>query len=843
MDAPRYYTPYQSDNEDDKKTDYDTDTDGQTSDDESTDYEDPRIRREEDPRYAMLKAPGPSFSNPNRRLEFEYGALSGSNYLINTNVNQLNSSLLYVNTPKATKTTLLSMKSSNRDRSVYPTDSYFTLKTPRIYKNVTKFELVQMNFPNFPQAVMDISGFQSTVEHIVPASTVLNCLSSCFNSYFGYTSFVGMGVYEAGRVNEFGNLMYLAKGVVPNIYNTNTNTRSDLPSELNKQFNNTPTFNLITYDQFKQNFQVTGDLLYLFNRPGTYWGNALTDGILENQTISQVASYYFPINSINTVGLSDNAIFSAYYYPVMKDMLATKKGLNLLNTKGSTIEQMCFLFICNFLGLENPLYYNLLSTNQDVLNRYRNLNTYLYQPVNNYIWSYNTRLKQYSVYHNKLSVTLQNEVNTMYTFYKSTSASSAGLNLSSLSNLTLTSKQQYSVFQGFVSLISSQLNAGFGVNNYNFTGLTINSTFSTTMNSSLSSVNNQTSSLTIQYSVDPSGNLNNLEYLLYNNIGTTLSTLTSTQINTVVNTQVNFYPSASTLIGNVNLPNFNYAGVQYNLSNFFITNQFMVSSLNTYLSTSSTISSVNNLATSSLYQYMSTKYSQVFPASYLTNQTYLLANALAVTFVTNRYWYYPGAPILESDNQPCDYQCGILIDNYISGAYYSEIRGNTVNCLAYKLGLYNPTGIAGGTLVSTVGSFSAYSNFNLLLQINTYQSFNNIDIVMNENFKISNQATGQSAFVACKILTAGYDADSTTQTVIKNPVLFPGTLGKLDKLEFRILIEDQFLTPLEQFFPFSFPFTNWDAIFAIEEEVSNADRNVGFNRVPTVQIPGDRKPI
>ena len=80
MDAPRYYMPYESDKEYDKKTDYDTDTDGQTTDNESTDYEDERIRREEDPRYAMLRTAGPNFPNFNSQLNYQYGQLTGSNY-------------------------------------------------------------------------------------------------------------------------------------------------------------------------------------------------------------------------------------------------------------------------------------------------------------------------------------------------------------------------------------------------------------------------------------------------------------------------------------------------------------------------------------------------------------------------------------------------------------------------------------------------------------------------------------------------------------------------------------------------------------------------------------------
>lgn len=847
MDAPRYYMPYESDKEYDKKTDYDTDTDGQTTDNESTDYEDERIRREEDPRYAMLRTAGPNFPNFNSQLNYQYGQLTGSNYLINTNVNSLGNSLFYTNPSKVTRVTLLSMKSSNRDTSVYPTDSYFTLKTPRVYKNVTKFELVQMNFPNFPQAIVDISGLISTVNGLIPASTASSCLSPCFNAYFGYTPFVGMGVYEEGRVNEFGKYMYLAKGVTPNIYNTNLNSQTDLATEMNKQFNNTPTFNLITFNDFNTNFSLTGDLTYLFNKPGGYWGTSLTNGILNTTDISTVASYYFPLSSINTTNLSTSSIFVAYYYPVMKDMLATKKALPLLYTFNSTIEQVCDLFVCNFLGLDSPIYYAYLSSNINVLTEYRNLNTYLLQPVNNYEWSFNTRLKQYRVYHNRLSITLQNEINNMYSNYKNEIINNyapffSTYGISSFSGLVYKNTINNAVFQSYLSLVSTQLFSTYGIQNFYYPVSTLaNSTFNVVMTSTLSSINPNTTYMQLNYNLS-GNNLSSMIFNLLDNTYAVLSTLSTVNINENVSTATGFYPSSSTLIGAINLPNIQYGGTYVNLASFFSTNYNMQSTYTSYISTNQLISTINSQTASSLYQYMSSKYSQVFPSTYLGYQTYLTGEGLPVTFVTNRYWYVSGAPILDSESNSCDSICRQVVNTYISG-YYSDVQGYTINNLSYKLGLYNPSGISDTSLISTVGAYNAYSNFNLLLQINTFQSFNNIDITMNENYKITNETTGQANLISCKILTAGNDPDQYTQTVIKNPVVFPGTLGKLDKLTFQILIEDPTLTRLDTFFPFSYPFTHWDAIFSIEEEVANTDRNGDFSMIPTVQMPNNIKPI
>ena len=146
MDVPLYYMPYESDNETTKSSKsrttlgsgYTTDDTDYDSDD-LPDYEDPRIRREEDPRYAIIRTAGPSFNTTEKQMKYQENA-PGSDYLISTNVNTLQNSLLFKSPTTTTQTSLFSIKSSNRDKSVYKTASYFTIKTPRVYKNVTKFQ-------------------------------------------------------------------------------------------------------------------------------------------------------------------------------------------------------------------------------------------------------------------------------------------------------------------------------------------------------------------------------------------------------------------------------------------------------------------------------------------------------------------------------------------------------------------------------------------------------------------------------------------------------------------------------------------------------------------------------
>ena len=48
--------------------------------------------------------------------------------------------------PKTTKTSLITIKSSNRDLQVYPSSYNFQVKLPRVYKKVVKFQFVQISF-------------------------------------------------------------------------------------------------------------------------------------------------------------------------------------------------------------------------------------------------------------------------------------------------------------------------------------------------------------------------------------------------------------------------------------------------------------------------------------------------------------------------------------------------------------------------------------------------------------------------------------------------------------------------------------------------------------------------
>jgi hypothetical protein len=236
---PSYYSPYESEEEvNQQESEYDSDT---SSDDSIA-------RNLDDPRYAIIRAAGPSMQLSGDQYAYEKTAI-GSQYAT-TSASQYTSSPLYVDNTKKVQTTLLSIRSKDRDQSVYPTSSYFTLKTPRVYKNVTQVQCVQISFPYYQNAINDPTQFGSTIiqylETIDPffistISSLSNSCACCFNTTTSYNS---MGFIETGRANPVSpttSLMFQV-AVPPGGYNA-----TEVVDELNKQHNKTPPFNLVSY--------------------------------------------------------------------------------------------------------------------------------------------------------------------------------------------------------------------------------------------------------------------------------------------------------------------------------------------------------------------------------------------------------------------------------------------------------------------------------------------------------------------------------------------------------------------------------------------------------------------
>jgi hypothetical protein len=125
------------------------------------------------------------------------------------------------------------------------------------------------------------------------------------------------------------------------------------------------------------------------------------------------------------------------------------------------------------------------------------------------------------------------------------------------------------------------------------------------------------------------------------------------------------------------------------------------------------------------------------------------------------------------------------------------------------------------------------------MSLNDEMGFNNMDVAMPEDYSITNETTGQVQLMFAKIMFTGIGKSSDTQLLFQNPLTFDTPLGKLDRLTFKIYYDDAAITPVWLSTPFPQLATEWNAMINIEEEVSQANRLIGWSTNPTLPIPNN----
>ena len=280
-----------------------------------------------------------------------------------------------------------------------------------------------------------------------------------------------------------------------------------------------------------------------------------------------------------------------------------------------------------------------------------------------------------------------------------------------------------------------------------------------------------------------------------------------------------------------------YSGKSFTFANFLDYHSTLSSYYSIVQSTNIIISSVNGNIYDKHHMYISSKYSNVFSSDMIENKLYMNSKSLPVSFTKNAF-IIPGSPACPPDSEECECKCYNFMYKKLLG-YYSCLPVNTIiNTLDYRLGIHT-NNIFDLTTTNTYFDIVGNTNYDFLMQLNPEQSFNNMDISMPENYNITNETTGQSKIMYAKILTGGFGSGEVSQTCIQNPIIFRNTLGKLDKLIFKIYLDDEHLTPMWLFSPFISQVDEWNATFQIDEEIGYADRTNGWGRNPTITDNSD----
>jgi hypothetical protein len=786
-----YYAPYESDNE------LLTDEESGKESEEESDGEDERVRREQDPRFAIQRISGPNFNKPS--LQIQNSKKSYQEWDKNTDIYTYKDHV-YLDPPKTVKTSLISIKSINRDRNVFPTPYNFQLKLPRVYKNVTKFQLVQMSFPNPKDPTMNtIDIITNTIKRdLILAGVPSSCISTCIGTIDCTSNCNSFGLIEIGRTNTNGNSMMISLS----LSEQKKYTPSDMANELTFKANSTPPFNIISYDEFRDIFMNTRDIGVLFNEPGDSFYSNISNIRMGGHSKQHIINVYYNQFDIDRYPIiTEKIAFNAYYYPILKEAIATQRAEPFIQTGNLTYSQVVEVVLSSFDGLDSDIYYQLCNLNRQALDIYRKNYTFEHRNINKYIFSYNEYTKQSNITHTILHPSLQKEFNNRLNLIKDQQIRLAGLATYKFSDIKNKLITDSSIYKHLELNLSTILGNYHFVTNYKYNGGMYHSTLDSTFHA--------------------------------------ISDLYQ-------DSDFNSIFSYTSCIGGIYN---NYSGLIMNFTNFLDYHSTLSSYYNIIQSTSSRINYINDQIYSNYHYYISTKYTNILPDKMIQNKSYLTLQSVPVSIISNEPIYIPGQEVsLPDNNSPnsnyslaydectcLQYCCSTLRRAILS--WYSCLPTNLViNTLQYRLGLNNitPNQI---NILSTVANITSTGNVNLFMQVNEEQGFNNMDITMPENYNITNDTTGQVKMFCAKILMGDIGSSGISQTVIQNPSIFDTPLGKLDKLNIKIFYDDQTLTPAWLYQPYYLDLTEWDATYQIDEEVGYANRQTGWGSKPTIQIP------
>jgi hypothetical protein len=703
--------------------------------------------------------------------------------------------MVYLDPPKTVKTSLFSLKSSNRDKQVYPTPYNFQIKLPRVYKNVTKFQLVQLSFPNSAANLSQTAIFTSSlVSALLEKGIPSTCISTCINVMNCTTQANTLGLIEAGRVNDVGDPLLVTLSLSDGMYNN-----KQIAQELTTKANRTPPFNLITYEAFRDVFVNTRDILVLFNEPGDSFESDATLRRLGTHTKEDIMNTYYSQQHVDSFPIITETIaFNAYYYPILKEVLATQRALPFLQVDPSTtFDDVYQQVMGSFLGLDSVVYEQICRLNQGALDVYRRHLTFELRNVNKYIWSYSDSDRRFRSVHDTLHPSLQREFKRKYADIVGQQLAAHGLQHHSVPLLKKDAVGYASIYKHLEMNLSTVLHHYHMVSGYRYQG-----------------------------------------GLEHHTTESTFHAVSDLHADEAFTTMFAYQSTIGRIYGN-------YGGTGMTFTNFLDYHSSLSGYYDLHQSVTQTLSSFHGHVQADYHDYVSTKYTGILPDQTIQTQTYTSQQSLPVSFITNQTLYLPGQSVrglAQATPEDCSAICCAVIQDLVNSWYSCLPVDTAIRGLNYRMGLMNQT-IGHFNLLSSIADITSTGNTNFFIQMNTEFGFNNMDIGMKENYAISNETTGQVKLMAAKILMGAVGDTGLSQTVIQNPVVLDVPLGKLDHLEFKIYYDDDQLTPAWQYLPFTLEINEWNATFQIDEEVSFANRETGWGQLPTIPIPNDPRRI
>ncbi len=281
-------------------------------------------------------------------------------------------------TADGNETSIVMIDSRYRDRQAYPQPTYCTLRLPRIYKNITAINIVEMK------------------------------LLTSFYFFRLSKANTDITVYERDRMTLNYDGTYTST-IVKRYIDTGSYNINQLQAEIQKKLNYTPLFydfpNGIT--GFINQFSATGDYGVNFNEPGDWFYNNTTNQWIENPTKDTIVGHFWKSRYAGLTGYTNNQYNLAYYYPVLSEAIQDEDyaidNINLAAGIGidptvTTIEDVRNRVLYQFQGINPPdpvvLAVVVNPGNIIALDKYRLQHTFRYYLVNKYVVGRNPQNQQ-----------------------------------------------------------------------------------------------------------------------------------------------------------------------------------------------------------------------------------------------------------------------------------------------------------------------------------------------------------------------------------------------------------------------------------------------------------------
>jgi len=385
--------PYKSDSDTDSGSESDTSL---HSDSTSSDYAE-RVHAQV-PNFRALaqgltlqKIGGPSFDTSGAQLDFSPAGFSLSagyptfkNYEI-----EKDPSGTEIKSSAQTVTSIIMLDSRDRDRGVFVQPTNVTLRLPRVYSNVTNFQLVQIK------------------------------LLSAFFYFRNDKNNTDISILELNRTVT-DSLGKTVPNIVKSVIRPGTYDINSLLSELATRLNVTPVFYDFPngFQDFAPRFAATGDFSIGFNFPGDNYYDSLLDQYIQNPTMALIISKYFQGQYAGQSSYTTDQIKIAYYYPVIKEILLDNSypiplNINIVTStqyllSGETVRSRC---IYTFQGINDPVVQEVIALNINVLDQYRQEHTFRYALINKYNVTYETQSNRVTIASPTLNTSLVNLIN------------------------------------------------------------------------------------------------------------------------------------------------------------------------------------------------------------------------------------------------------------------------------------------------------------------------------------------------------------------------------------------------------------------------------------------------